>query len=297
MTQAPPFKTNFPFQISNTMKKILSILAATIVFCSTALSQIPGPYSINDTVNETAAALRGRGVLVQGSDGTNSVNLKVDSAGVVQTSETASATGSTKNEDAVHASGAGGAFVLGVGNEALSTLAADGDYIPLAVDTKGRAIVTGSAASDAVYSGNPVPVGGLAKSSNITAVATGDVVSAIFDLLGAQIVRPYALSENSISGTGSATDTTATDIIAAQAAGIRTYLTQLTCSNGSATGVHVSITDGASEKYNYWVAATTTVPISFPVPLRGTAATAWKFTSSASVTTLKCSASGFIAAN
>jgi hypothetical protein len=46
-------------------------------------------------------------------------------------------------EDAVHASGASGRLVLAVRNDAGTALAADGDYIPLSVDSAGAVRVTG----------------------------------------------------------------------------------------------------------------------------------------------------------
>lgn len=64
-----------------------------------------------------------------------------------------------KAEDAAHASGDVGIFALGVANEAQTALAADGDYIAQATDTKGNRLTVGNVASGAADSGNPVKVG------------------------------------------------------------------------------------------------------------------------------------------
>ncbi len=54
------------------------------------------------------------------------------------------ATNLGKAEDAVHATGDTGVMALAVANEAQATLAADGDYTPIAVDTKGSVLVKGN---------------------------------------------------------------------------------------------------------------------------------------------------------
>lgn len=81
-----------------------------------------------------------------------------------------------KAEDAVHGSGDTGVMALGVGNVAQTTLAADGDYIPLATDIKGNLLNTGNIAHDGVDAGNPIKVGqkAVAHGANPTAVAAGD---------------------------------------------------------------------------------------------------------------------------
>ncbi len=84
--------------------------------------------------NDNAAALTG-------TDGDYSA-LAVDSAGrlMVNVSTNAAATDFTKVEDAGHASGDRGAFVLGVRNDNASTafVATNLDYTPLSVDASGR---------------------------------------------------------------------------------------------------------------------------------------------------------------
>lgn len=98
------------------------------------------------------------------------------------------ATSLGKAEDAVHSSGDVGVFSLGIANEAQSTLAADGDYIGHASDIKGNALTVGNLAHDAVDAGNPLKIGGQARTTNPTAVSDADRTNFIADKLGKQIV-------------------------------------------------------------------------------------------------------------
>jgi hypothetical protein len=134
----------------------------------------------------------------------------------------------------------------------------------------------GNVAHDAVDAGNPIKIGGKAKSSDPTVVATADRVDALFDLIGRQVVALGAIPENSLSGTTAAmTATTATDIIAAQASGVRIYCTSIIVANQHATvGTAVQILDGATVVATVYVDAKKTEGFAFPFPLRGTAATA-----------------------
>lgn len=98
---------------------------------------------------------------------------------------------------------------------------------------------------------------------------------------------------NTVSGNASNTDGTSTAVIAAQAAGVRTYLTDVTLTNTSAAMIYVEIKDGTTVKWTFPVPATGGVTHRFATPLRGTAATAWNFDPSAATTTVYCSAAGY----
>jgi len=98
---------------------------------------------------------------------------------------------------------------------------------------------------------------------------------------------------STVSGNASNTDGTSTSLIAAQGAGVRTYLTDITITNMSATNIYVEIKDGTTTKYTFPVPANGGVTHSFATPLRGTANTAWNFDPSAATTTVYCSASGY----
>ena len=122
-----------------------------------------------------------RQVMVIGDPATNAGVAPVDATNglaVYSTTVTpgTSATSLGKAEDAVHTTGDTGVFALGVGNVAQSTFAADGDYTPIAVDTKGNVMVGGNIAHDGVDAGNPVLNGyrTIAHGTNPTAVAAAD---------------------------------------------------------------------------------------------------------------------------
>lgn len=194
--------------------------------------------------------------------------------------------------------------VTGGGVEATAlrvTLASDSTGV-LSVDDNGGALTVdgtvsatsaGDIAHDGVDSGNPVKVGAYATSSEPTAVASADRVNLIADLVGKLITLPYANPENFLSGTASATDTSNTAVIAAQAAGVRIYVTQISVYNSSATDTFVTIKDGTTSLYVLPAPAAGGCVITLPAPLKTTAATALNFASGASVTTMYVSASGY----
>jgi hypothetical protein len=139
--------------------------------------------------------------------------------------------------------------------------------------------VAGTVAHDGADSGNPVKVGGYATSSERTAVASGDRADFITDLVGKQIVLPFANPENFVSGaqTTSMTGTSDTEVIAAQGAGVRLYITTVVVTNGHATvGTYVNLKDGTTTKASgYAAAAGGGFSVHFNPPLRLTANTAF----------------------
>lgn len=88
---------------------------------------------------------------ISNGEGNMSAEVTIVGAPNVNVLSVIPGTGATnlgKAEDSVAASGDTGVFSLGVANEAQSTLAADGDYIGRAADTKGNTIVTGPTAAN-----------------------------------------------------------------------------------------------------------------------------------------------------
>ena len=150
-------------------------------------------------------------------------------------------------------------------------------------------------AHDAVDAGHPVKMGfrAVASLSGETMVSSGDRVNGNADVDGAQIVRPYSSLADIVDGR--ATSTVATDIalIAAQAAGVRTYLTSVSIHNSSTTDVSVTLRDGTTNRYTIPAPKGGGAVLEFPVPLRGSAATAWNFTVSTAVSQITVSAVGF----
>lgn len=153
----------------------------------------------------------------------------------------------------------------------------------------------GGIAHDSADSGNPVKIGGKAKStlSGVTLVASDDRADGTSDLDGAFITRNnYALGDL-VSGNASNTDGSSTQVLAAGAAGIKHYITDVTITNMSATNIYVELKDNTTVKWTFPVPATSGVTHHFASPLAGTAATAWNFDPSAAATTIYCSVSGF----
>lgn len=141
----------------------------------------------------------------------------------------------------------------------------------------GMLAVGGNTATNVALTANPLNNGAQAVSAENTAVTATRGVQLVADLVGKLITLPYANPENFTMGTTAAiTDTTSTSTIAAQGAGIRTYITQITVSNSHATvGTFVKILDGATIVWEaYCAAAGGGATATFPVPLRCTANTA-----------------------
>jgi len=108
--------------------------------------------------------------------------------------------------------------------------------------------VSGNAAHDAADSQYPVVLGGHATASvaGETAVATGDVVRWYFGTDGIPIVRSRCSLEDVITPvpTSSITDTTSTQAVAAQAAGVKVIVNWISILNTSGTATGVKILDG-----------------------------------------------------
>lgn len=165
--------------------------------------------------------------------------------------------------------------------------------VTIASDSTGQVIARGEAAHDAAVAGNPLLNGAEARTTDQTAVASGDITRLQATVTGKQVVLPYALPENSLSGTASATNTSDTAVIAAQGAGVRIYVTSIIISNSSATDTEVVIKSATTARLTFPAPATSGAVHSFAVPLQLTANEALNFASLASVTTMKVSAVGY----
>lgn len=167
--------------------------------------------------------------------------------------------------------------------------------VTVASDSTGALIANGNVAHDAADSGAPVKTGAKATSglAGATMVADADRVDNVADLDGAQIVRPYCPLPDVVSGNATNTDGASTEVIAAQATGVRTYITTAILTNMSASNIYVELKDGTTVKATIPVPANSGCVVTFPAPLRGTAATAWNYDPSAAATTTFCTLVGF----
>jgi len=186
---------------------------------------------------------------------------------------------------------------LSDGASAISTLPVSLASVPShAVTNAGtfavQAASAGDVAHDSADSGAPVKIGAKAASAEPTAVTAADRVNLLADLVGRLITAP-ALPELLVDGTGSATNTSDTAVIAAQGSGVRIYVTTITVSNSSATATEVVIKSGSTARMTIPAPATGGAVITLPSPLRLGDNEALNFASAASVTTMKVSAAGY----
>jgi len=112
------------------------------------------------------------------------------------------------------------------------------------VDNAGGATsvpVQGAAAHDAAVSGNPVLLGGEARTTNPTSVADGDAVRMQMDKAGRPIVVLSGVRERVVDNLINLQGASETTLLIAQGASIFADLTALIITNGTATPVAVSI--------------------------------------------------------
>lgn len=161
------------------------------------------------------------------------------------------ATNLGKAEDGAHTSGDVGVMALGVGNVAQTTLAADGDYIPLAVDTKGNVLAVGNIAHDGVDAGNPVKIG--AKAVDLGATPTAVAAADRTDLLSTRAGQlftigghPNVLSKNlQVTDADGAQTDTAIVTVAAGTAIVVTAI-EVVCDNANTVDVSCRIGFGTA---------------------------------------------------
>jgi hypothetical protein len=120
-------------------------------------------------------------------------------------------------------------------------------------------------------------------SANPTAVTTGRGIDLLATLIGALVNKPFSIPEADwqyAAAAGGIVNTTDVVLKAAAAAGIRNYVTSIDIRNAHATvATEVVIKDGATVIWRQLLPAAMAAPveITFPTPLRGTAATAVNF--------------------
>lgn len=159
------------------------------------------------------------------------------------------------------------------------------------------ASVSGDVAHDAVDAGEPVKIGAIATASlnGGTNVSASDRTNLKAGLDGALIVRDGSLEDIATATPIAITDGSSTSLIAAQGAGVKTYITDITICNTSATAVTVDLRDGAAGavKWTFPVPAGGGVTHSFRRPIAFSANTAVCADPSASASTITVSANGF----
>ncbi len=160
--------------------------------------------------------------------------------------------------------------------------------------TLSSTAVAGTVAADAAV-GNPVGTGGRAANANPTAVsAAGDLVNDLSTMLGAKVVKPYAIPEAEWATTLALTAITDVAIQAAAPTGIKRHLTWLDLHNSGASAVDVLIRDGTTTRLQITVAAGQSKVLQLPTGITTTAATALNVQLSAAGT-VRLNAGGYTA--
>lgn len=108
------------------------------------------------------------------------------------------------------------------------------------VAISGTPQIQGTVASDGVDADNPIKIGGQARQTNITPVASGDRVNATFDDLGRQVMRVNQVRDLTLTAYASVTNGTETTLRAG-VAGAYLDLTMLKLGNTSDAAVSVDI--------------------------------------------------------
>lgn len=146
----------------------------------------------------------------------------------------------------------------------------------------GVLAVGGNIAHSTAATSNPVPVGGRTITTLDTTLTNGDTCYQMFTSAGQLIQKPYGSAENdwqyAAAASGILNTTTAVTIKAAAAASIRNYITGINVFHESlTTATELAIRDGAAGtviwRTKIQSGAAGRFDITFPTPLKGTAAT------------------------
>lgn len=224
------------------------------------------------------------------------------------------ATSAVHFEDTPFASGDAGVAMLAIRNDSFTSQNANLDYGFINVNAAGNVY------PDIQVGGQVSNTGGLLKQEDVAA-GGGDAGVAVYavredaltvntnttndytpfktDSLGRQITT-YAPPGETWTACGTATATTGDVAIKAAVASNRIYVTSIVCKNTSATvattldfkdGTTIYAVGGIGQMA---AAAPGSFNAVFPVPLRGTSATALNFATNVSVSSVTCCAAGYI---
>lgn len=147
-----------------------------------------------------------------------------------------------------------------------------GVVVRQAPDTNGVTnLVGGNVAHDSADSGNPVKMGGRARSGFSAVVAANDRVDTLHDLYGRAVMLPYAPEANVVSGISAAMTAAAeaATAVAAQGAGTTVYVTSVHAVNNGTVSTLVTLRSGTVSKFilSAPLGGASGPALSFPVPL------------------------------
>ena len=96
-----------------------------------------------------------------------------------------------------------------------------------------KAMIVGDVETGQIDSGNPAKIGGVARTTNPTAVDNGDRVGATFDDLGRQVIYPFQVRDLHATASATLANGTAATLLAAGGAGVFHDLVHVTFANNS----------------------------------------------------------------
>lgn len=143
-----------------------------------------------------------------------------------------------------------------------------------------------------------VRVGVVARTSNLAAQTSGVLTDPTATAIGVPVEKPFSIPELDwlyAAASGGITDTANYQVIAAQATGIRNYVTRLNCKNASASvATEFVVKDGTTTVMDReHLGAGDRVAVSFPTPLRGSAATAVNIAAITTGAQIYCNIGGY----
>jgi len=159
--------------------------------------------------------------------------------------------------------------------------------------------VVGDVADDVAAAGNPVLQGGVARTTDRTAVAAGDAVYTSHDILGKVVTSPYTAPDQIVWGNLTKSTTGYATLVSAPGAGVRNYITSVSISNSSGTATLCTLRDSvttANSMSFYCAASGGGASHVMPVPWRLTANAALEVDIGAALSSLYFTAQGFKAA-
>lgn len=270
----------------------VGVWAVNVAGCTHIKIIATAGFAASDTVMHVHAISVGGGVGAGGGSSFDGVLLDAASGDPLTntTANTLKATLYNTTGTAIAESDGGSGAVSS--NTTRVVIATDDPVNDAAVKTDANLV-----AHDAADAGNPLKVGAkaIASLAGATMVAAADRTDLYAGLDGVLITRPHANLEDGVQARTTNTDGASTSLIAAQGAGIKTYLTTCTISNSSASFATVDLEDGVSGTavWTFPVPATGGVTHTWSVPLEFSANTAVAFNPSAATTTIAISCVGF----
>jgi len=166
-----------------------------------------------------------------------------------------------------------------------------------AVSQSGAWTVGSNSATGSAVPANAFFNGARAQNAEATADTNGQLVGLAADLVGKLIVMPYANKENFISGLANTSTTNSIQVVAAQAAGLKIYVTGFSIANTGATNTLVTFQNGSGASLPIWTTIAPTTGGSnyqFLTPIATSAATGLFAQAASSTANLYISVNGYI---